>query len=445
MKIKRFLDKDSRSAMARVRAEMGGDAVILSSKNVNGQVELVAAMDFDEKALDNHLEGGSDTTYGAAAESAAFEGTGFEGDRLESHLMHSLGATSSPAGGVERDQASIQQRRASREDSSQKQMPQEHLSQEHLSQEHSPTLTDLQRELGNLRGMLESELAQLSWKDMADRPSVKAALYNRLSKLGLSRAICGAIADKLPAKGDLESHWKKALVMLARRLKVMGDSILNDGGIVALVGSTGVGKTTTIAKLAARFVMRHGTKQVALITTDCYRIGGQEQLETFANYLGIPMIVATDGPELKAALDQLSSRKMVLIDTAGMSQRDVRLYEQFATLKSVGYDIDAYVVLSATAQQGSLNEVVQVFGKQALSGAMITKVDESSSLGAVLDVVVKNDLKLGYVSTGQKVPEDIIPARVEYLISKAVELMELEARLAENKQNNDQTTRSVAV
>lgn len=430
MKIKRFLDKDSRSAMARVRAEMGGDAVILSSKNVNGQVELVAAMDFDEKALDNHLDSGSDTAYGDEFERDGFEGAGFQGDRLESHLMHSLGATSSPAGGAERSQQSIQQRQASQEDS---------------PQEQSPTLTDLQRELGNLRGMLESELAQLSWKDMADRPSVKAALYNRLSKLGLSRAICGAISDKLPAKGDLESHWKKALVMLARRLKVMGDSILNDGGIVALVGSTGVGKTTTIAKLAARFVMRHGTKQVALITTDCYRIGGQEQLETFANYLGIPMIVATDGPELKAALDQLSSRKMVLIDTAGMSQRDVRLYEQFATLKSVGYDIDAYVVLSATAQQGSLNEVVQVFGKQALSGAMITKVDESSSLGAVLDVVVKNDLKLGYVSTGQKVPEDIIPARVEYLISKAVELMELEARLAENKRNNDQTTRSVAV
>lgn len=436
MKIKRFLDKDSRSAMARVRAEMGGDAVILSSKNVNGQVELVAAMDFDEKALDDHLDSSSDTAYGAGFEGVGFnDGVRFEGDRLESHLMHSLGATSSPAGGAERSQKSIQQGQAS----------QEYLSQEQVPQEQSPTLTDLQRELGNLRGMLESELAQLSWKDMADRPSVKAALYNRLSKLGLSRAICGAISDKLPAKGDLESHWKKALVMLARRLKVMGDSILNDGGIVALVGSTGVGKTTTIAKLAARFVMRHGTKQVALITTDCYRIGGQEQLETFANYLGIPMIVATDGPELKAALDQLSSRKMVLIDTAGMSQRDVRLYEQFATLKSVGYDIDAYVVLSATAQQGSLNEVVQVFGKQQLSGAMITKVDESSSLGAVLDVVVKNDLKLGYVSTGQKVPEDIIPARVEYLIAKAVELMELEAQLTESKHNNDRTTRSVAV
>ena len=405
MKIKRFLDKDSRSAMARVRAEMGGDAVILSSKNVNGQVELVAAMDFDEKALDDRLQESSGTVASDVATSSL---------NRASQVAHSF------------DSQSID-------------------SKVTRGAEQSPTLTDLQRELGNLRGMLESELAQLSWKDMADRPSVRAALYNRLAKLGLSRAICGAITDKLPAKGDLESHWKKALGMLARRLNVMGDRMLNDGGIVALVGSTGVGKTTTIAKLAARFVMRHGTKQVALITTDCYRIGGQEQLETFANYLGIPMIVATDGPELKAALDQLSSRKMVLIDTAGMSQRDVRLYEQFSTLKSVGYDIDAYVVLSATAQQGSLNEVVQVFGKQALTGAMITKVDESSSLGAVLDVVVKNDLELGYISTGQKVPEDIMPARVEYLITKAVELMEMEAQFAENKQNNNRATRPVAV
>lgn len=384
MKIKRFLDKDSRSAMAQVRAEMGCDAVILSSKNINGQVEMVAAMDFDESAL-------SDNNFVAPAQPSR-----------SSAVTESL------------------------------------------------TLTDLQRELGNLRGLLEGELAQLSWKDMAGRPSVKAALYNRLTKLGLSRSLCGAIVDSLPTKGDLENVWKKALGMLARRVSVMGDSLLNEGGIVALVGSTGVGKTTTVAKLAARFVMRHGTKQVALITTDCYRIGGQEQLETFANYLGIPMVVATDGQQLRAALDQLSSRKLVLIDTAGMSQRDIRLYEQFSTLKSVGYDIDAYVVLSATAQQGSITEVVQAFGKQALAGAMITKVDESSSLGSVLDVVVKNNLKLGYVSTGQKVPEDIIPARAEYLVAKAVELMEMEARLMASNgstgtNNYGQSANSIAV
>ena len=205
---------------------------------------------------------------------------------------------------------------------------------------------------------------------------------------------------------------------------------------MALVGSTGVGKTTTIAKLAARFVLRHGNKQVALITTDRYRIGGQEQLQTFANYLSIPMIVATDTAQLKAALDELSSRKLVLIDTAGMSQRDVRLYEQFRTLNSVGYDIDTYVVLSATAQNGAINEVIKVFGKDALAGAMISKIDESVELGGVLDAVIKNRLKLGYFSIGQRVPEDLLPARVEYLIAKALEVSEIKASIGEKNSHN---------
>ena len=340
MKIKRFVDKDSRSAMARIRAEMGADAVILSSKNVGDQIELVAAVDFDERDLN--------------------------------------------------PQESPKPRFTEPETGS---VPD------------TPTLGDLQRELGNLRGLLEGELAQLAWREMAEKPSVKAALFSRLTKLGLSRWLSGAVVDRLPAKGDLEDIWKKSLTMLSRKIRVTGDSLLNDGGVVALVGSTGVGKTTTIAKLAARFVMRHGAKQVGLITTDCYRIGGQEQLETFAGYLGIPMIVATDGFQLKAALDQLSSRKLVLIDTAGMSQRDIRLYEQFNTLK----------------------------------------VDESSSLGGLLDLVIKNNLPLAYVSAGQKVPEDIAPARVEYLMGKAVDLMEAEERSIDRKLDKTPMTNSVAV
>ena len=384
MKIKRFLDKDNRSAMARVRAEMGPDAVILSSKNVDGQVELVAAMDFDEASLDERIN-----------ESAA--------------PVEPVAAPQADGG--------------------------------------NPSLNDLQRELGNLRSMLEGELSQLAWREMAGRPSVKAALYNRLVKLGISRQLGGAIIDRLPAKIDLEQGWKKTLGMLARQVPVVsGDSLLNDGGIVALVGSTGVGKTTTIAKLAARFVLRHGNKEVALVTTDRYRIGGQEQLQTFANYLDIPMIVATDTDQLRAALNRLSSRKLVLIDTAGMSQRDIRLYEQFKTLNSVGYDIDTYVVLSATAQTGSLHEAVKAFGKDALAGAMITKVDESVDLGGILDVVIRNQLKLGYVSIGQRVPEDLLPARVEYLVSKALELSEINASIdAENSHNSQSGNHSLAV
>lgn len=349
--------------MAQVRIELGPDAVILSNKNIGGQVELVAAIDLDEAAIDS----------GAALSMQNFE---------EPQQVPGVDAA---------------------------------------------TLSDLQRELGNLRSMIEGKLSNMSWQDMAKQPSSKAALQARLSKLGLSRSLRGVITDLLPAQGDLDTHWKLALELLSSRIGEMReDSLINDGGIVALMGSTGVGKTTTIAKLAARFVQRHGRKQVALVTTDCYRIGGQEQLQTFANYLGVPMSVATNGPELKSVLDRLSQRKLVLIDTAGMSQRDVRLYDQFTTLNSVGYDIDTYVVLSATAQARALREVVNVFGQNALAGAIITKVDESVGLGGVLDVVIESCLKLAYVSHGQKVPEDLIPAHTSSLIEKAVELTRMD-------------------
>tara|TARA_R110002110_G_C13470513_1_gene720881 strand:- start:118141 stop:119271 length:1131 start_codon:yes stop_codon:yes gene_type:complete len=376
MKIKRFIDKDSRSAMARVRAEMGPDAVILSNKNVNGQVELMAATDFDEAALQGQMAAAAPVMPPAAD---------------------------------------------------------------------GPSLVELQRELEKLRGMVEGELSQMAWRDMAERPSSRAALASRLGKLGLSRALSGSIADRLPRQGSLDELWRQALHFIAGQLPVLDDDLGESSRIVALVGSTGVGKTTTIAKLAARYVLRHGGRQVALITTDCYRIGGQEQLETFAGYLGIPMMVATDGPQLRVALDKLSSRKLVLVDTAGMSQRDIRLYEQFATLNSVGYDIDTHVVLSATAQPASLNEVVQVFGRDALAGAIVTKLDESTSLGGVIDTVIRNKLKLSYFSVGQKVPEDIIPARAEYLVSRAVEQMKSDARAAGGKTEREPLTSSMAV
>ena len=376
MKIKRYLEKDSRTAMARIRAEMGSDAVILSNKRVNGLVELVAARDFDEAVL---------------------------ADKLSPELSASA-----------------------------------------LAQE-TPSLVELQRELEKLRGLVEGELSQMTVRDVAGRAPANATLYKRMSKLGVSRALCGAIVDRLPPQRSLEDSWRSALDVLTARIQVREDSLSKGNNIIALVGSTGVGKTTTIAKLAARSVLRHGGKQVALVTTDCYRIGGQEQLATFANYLGIPVAVATDAKQLEATLAKLSKKKLVLIDTAGMSQRDIRLYEQFQTLNSVGYDIETHVVLSATAQPSSLNEVVRVFGSDALTGAIITKLDEATSLGGVLDTVIKNRLKLSYFSVGQRVPEDIMPARAEYLVSSAVEHMTAGKDAAQARARHGAAISSMAV
>ena len=360
MKVRRFVGKDSRSTMAQVRLEMGPDAVILSNKKVDGQVELLVALNLEDARADTDPAMSSE-----AAASTVLENTA-----------------------------------------------------------NSPTLIELQKELGNLRGLLEGQLSQLAWREMAGQPSVKATVYSRLVKLGLSRTLCRKIVDKLPARGELAEQWQTAQGLLVQGIQTMPeDELLDRGGVIALVGSTGVGKTTTIAKLAASAIIRYGSEQVGLLTTDCYRIGAQEQLATFADYLNVPMLVATNGKQLAAGLDQLSGRKMILVDTAGMSQRDSRLHEQLSMLNSASRNINTYVVLPATAQQRALHEVVKVLDRQSLSGAIITKVDESASLGGVLDVVIRNRLKLAYVSAGQKVPEDITPARADELIRSAISQM----------------------
>lgn len=359
MKIKRYVSHTGTSALAQAKAELGPDAVILSNRNVDGQVELVAAIDLDEQVLQD-----------------------------------------SPKQSAE-------------------------LAPAPVTASQDPALGDLQQELERLRGMLEGQLTQVAWREKTVTKTPKKQLINRLGRLGLSRSMSATIADRT-GNGTIDQQWREAQNTLAARIRINDGDADQHQKIMALVGSTGVGKTTTIAKLAARSVLRHGPRQVALITTDCYRIGGQEQLETFARYLGIPVMVATDAAQLSDALSKVADRKLVLIDTAGMSQRDVRLYQQFATLKSVGCDIECHVVLSATALPGSLNEVVQVFGKDALAGAIITKLDEASSLGGVIDVLIRHHLPLTWVSAGQKVPEDLRKARADELVRKACELTQQE-------------------
>jgi len=280
----------------------------------------------------------------------------------------------------------------------------------------------LQQELCRLRSVLEKELSHMSWRDVARRPATSSAVYSRLGKLGLSKTLSGSLVDRLPAGAGLDAQWSKAMSLLAAQLRVQPEMLGDGNNILAVVGSTGVGKTTTVAKLAARYVMRFGGREVALVTTDRYRIGGKEQLESMAGYLGVPVKVANDGEQLRAALDKLASRRVVLVDTAGMSQRDMRLYEQFTTLQSVGRRIAIHAVLSATTQPALLSEVIRVFGAANLAGAVITKIDEAVNLGGVLDAVIRNKLPLSFMGTGQRIPEDIVPASASFLVDKAVEL-----------------------
>jgi flagellar biosynthesis protein FlhF len=211
---------------------------------------------------------------------------------------------------------------------------------------------------------------------------------------------------------------------LASQLKVAGNEaeILDQGGVFAVVGPTGAGKTTTVAKLAARFVVRHGAENLALLTTDGYRIGGQEQLRIYGKILGVAVHAVKDAEDLKRTLAELKNRKLILIDTVGLSQRDKSLGDQLSLFENCGTEVKRLLLLNATSHGDTLNDVVKAYRGKGLTGCIISKLDEAATLGAALDVAIRHSLKLFYATNGQRVPEDLLVANAKDLVKMAVEM-----------------------
>lgn len=387
MKIKRYFAADMRQAIRMVRDEQGPDAVILSNRRVDGGIELIAAVDYDAALVNT----AADPAAAAMSPPAPASVTAY----AAAPQVETVTAAPAPK------------------------RPEVEWSQD-------PAISEMRREVKALRGLLENQLAHLAWGDYARNQPQQAALLRRLMALGLAPELSRQLADQIKVDGgdDHDNNWRQAMALLADWLPVADDEILNSGGVVALVGPTGVGKTTTVAKLAARFALRHGQRQVALISTDNYRIGAHEQLLTFGRILGVTVQTAADQDELHTLLQGMTEKKLVLIDTAGMSQRDLRLSEQLATLHGGSPLIKTYLVLSAATQQSGLDEAVRAFQRVQLSGCILTKVDEAARLGDALSSIINNRLPLAYVGDGQRVPEDLHPARAHGLISRAVALLQ---------------------
>ncbi|MBJ9968601.1 flagellar biosynthesis protein FlhF [Burkholderia seminalis] len=289
------------------------------------------------------------------------------------------------------------------------------------------------QELGELRGMMEEQFDSLRWHDRQRRSAVHGALTKHLFAAGFSAQLVRMLVDNLPS-GDgtqtFEQAAEWAQSVLASNLPVLGseDALMERGGVFALMGPTGVGKTTTTAKLAARCVMRFGASKVALLTTDSYRIGGHEQLRIFGKILGVPVHAVKDAGDLALALSELRNKHIVLIDTIGMSQRDRAVSDQIAMLHGANAPVQRLLLLNATSHGDTLNEVVQAYrsagehphaGSADLAGCILTKLDEATHLGGVLDTVIRYKLPVHYVSTGQKVPENLYVASTKFLLKSA--------------------------
>lgn len=293
-----------------------------------------------------------------------------------------------------------------------------------------PVVHELAREIRMLRGLVEGQLAGFAWNDLTRRDPLRAETMKRLLAAGFSSAFARQLLDSLPSdESDLTRALKWVKSAIGHNLRIAGrnEDIVEQGGVYALVGPTGVGKTTTVAKLAARAVLRHGAAKVALVTTDTYRIGAQDQLRIYGRILGTPVFAVRDEGDLELTLADLSSRHLVLIDTVGMSQRDKRVAEQVALLSGEERTVKRLLLLGAPCQGLTLEEVARAYSGPGLIGCILTKIDEALTYGPVLDVAIRHELPLHYVTNGQRVPEDLHVANPTYLADRAFRVNQAES------------------
>lgn len=392
MKLRRFAGNDLRDCMRQVREALGPDAVILETLRGPAGVEIAAAVDASQ----------------GSARSATLDVLATDEPADVSPAVIIGGYPEAASGPLPRSPA------GSRGD--------KHGDYEQLA-----------AEVSSLRTLLEQQLGRLVWDDRTRRSPATAGVLRRFGQLGLDADMAERLAD-VAATRDATGSWTAVLRTLVDALPIAGDDCAAAGGVYAVVGPTGVGKTTTIAKLAARAALQFGAERVGLITTDTFRVAAREQLETYGQILGIPVRQAGDGQGLAEAVAALRDRQLVLVDTAGIGQRDPRLGEQLARLAAAPVPGDrplrTLLALPANGDARTLREIVDVFRTIGPAACILTKTDEAASLGGAFSALIRSGLPLAYVANGQRVPEDLhfMRDRQAWLTKMAVELMRRDGR-----------------
>ncbi len=415
MKIKRFHAEDVRTTIRKVRDALGPDAVILSNKRVRDGVEIVAAIDYDESLV------GGMVAQPEPSQSAA---TANDVSSRSANKKHTRQTPSKHLRQQADDDVRYSRNIPTSQSRSETESSSVNKNNSYNASLSGQELSNVQNEIKSLRGLLLNQLSGMAWESESKYHPARTRLLQRLVALGLSPLLSKQLCKEVDETKEFDIMWRHSLGILSHKLPILDNGILKTGGVMALVGPTGVGKTTTIAKLAARYVLQHGKDSVGLITTDNFRVAAHEQLRSYARILGVPLRVAIDKDELNDALYDLRHKKLVLIDTAGVSLQDSQLREQLDLLNSGAKSIHMFLALSANTQRSVLNDVVTTFKQSKLDGCILTKVDETTSLGGAISVAVEHDLAISYFCDGQKVPDDLHIARAHNLVSKSVAIMQ---------------------
>jgi flagellar biosynthesis protein FlhF len=427
MNVKKFVAASSREAWRNVRETLGPDAVILSNRTVEGGVEILAMANEEMSTLATPAL--ATKPKRPPAPPAAPEGSAdVDASASTSAPLSKSVAASSAAPAKDTSPAAdarVWRNRAGSNSQTQAVALADVMAARRLqataTENAAQAYSEVMNEIRQMRGALESQLAEISWDHTQKRDPYKAEVMREMLAAGFSASLSRLMTEHLPRGGDAASGLQWVKSVLARNLLTMSNEseLLEQGGVYALVGPTGVGKTTTTAKLAARCVMRHGANKLALITTDGYRIGGYEQLRIYGKILGVMVHSVKDESDLRIALQELKGKHTVLIDTVGVGQRDQMVSEQVAMLSGAGAEVKRLLCLNATATGSTLNEVVGAYKGEGLAGCIITKLDEAATIGNVIDIVIRQKLNLYYVANGQRVPEDLHIANKLYLADRA--------------------------
>ena len=435
MQYRRFRAPDMQKAIRKIRDAVGPDAVIMSNKRLStGEVEIVIAIDYDPTAVSSaaHSAPAMDSPEPRAAQPSQ----SYQERIQQARSLSGQAPTEAPKKGeayevfeevVPKTPSAAVAKPAKNPYFDTEPPIKEDLSiRPHAQDRPTPDeekLRAMEKELEQVRDMLqqtqlEREQAAQQTSSSSRQRSPAQRLQEQLSTLGLSDRVIEKISADLALTGR-EDDWKKALSHLADSIPIRtsGEAF---SGCIAFMGPTGVGKTTSIGKIAAQYVLKYGSDNVVLITTDTYRIAAHEQLRTFGRILNVPVEVVSEYSDLNEVLDKYSNFSLVLVDTAGMNPRDRNLERQLAMMKRARGYLKKLLVLPCTSQRQVLKTVVDVYSQIQLDGCVLSKLDESASLGEAISVVIEEGLPVMYVADGQRIPDDIEPARAHNLISRAV-------------------------
>ena len=434
----KFTAANSAEALKMVREKMGSDAMILSSKDVDEGVEIVAispdALAHLASQRNPFLANKSNGVSDSLASTVPLNTPVFEEISKEvfprvttpsmdvrglivKDIINNSGADAShDAAPVSASQSNINISSASASPAPP------------ATPVESPRVEQLFSEIEEVKKLLQSHLASSYWNNLQQESAGHAEVTKTLLSAGFSPKLCAQLVQNLSETGDVKSLLAEVQKRLEQSIKTIDPlEAFDRGGIFAFIGPTGVGKTTTVAKVAARCVLRYGRNQVALLSTDTYRIGAQEQLKVFARILGLPVISLRDSEDLESKLNELSQRHIILLDTAGVNQRDVLMIEQSQLLKEGSRDAHRILVMSSTTDLRTQEDVIMLHNQASIDanqsrimGAIITKTDEAAQIAPVLDSLMRHELPLMFLSNGQRVPEDLSQANVAYLAHRAM-------------------------